>query len=208
MTALIESHEGPVRSASTRLLPDGAQAAAVRVRGAEALVFHRLDHAEHARREEAKAGWLDEFRPLEMLVNLPVGMRVPRASLGAQLRPEIRLLPAGAAVYDRVSVTRLAVRPLRVDLVVARAPSWRSGMDLASQFAPFARRAMLLEKVPRNIDELLMEADFYGVGVFMARRNGVEMLVEPGEHRMLRYTTAAWRFTEQIYRAIMESGAA
>lgn len=208
MTALIESHEGSVRSASTTLLPEGALAAAVHLRRAEALVFHRLDHSEHARRQDAEAQWLDEFRPLEMLMNLPVGIRVPRSSLGIQLRPEVRLLPRGAAVCDRVSVTRLAVRPLRVDLVVVRAPGWRSGMDLASQFAPFTRRAMLLERVPRNVEELLMEADFYGIGVFVLRQDGLEMLVEPGEYRAVRYTTAAWRFAEQVYRAIMEEPAA
>lgn len=207
MAALIESHEGPVRSASTSLLLQGAEASAVRLRRADCLVFHRLDRTEHARRQAAGAGWLDEFRPLEMLMNLPVGMPVPRASLGARLRPEVRVLPHGAAVRDRHSVTRLAVRPLRVDLVVVRAPGWRSGMDLASQFAPFARRAMVLERVPRNLDELLMEADFYGIGVFAARRGGVQMLVEPAEYRAVRFTTAAWRFAEQAYRAIVEGRA-
>lgn len=207
MAALIESHEGSVRSASTSLLPQGAEASAVRLRRADCLVFHRLDRREHERRQEAEAGWLDEFRPLEMLMNLPVGVPVPRASLGARLRPEVRLLPPGCTVRDRHSVTRLAIRPLRVDLVVVRAPGWRSGMDLTSAFAPFCRRAMVLERMPRNLDELLMEADFYGIGVFAARQGGVQMLVEPAEYRASRFTTAAWRFAEQTYRALVEGRA-
>jgi hypothetical protein len=204
MATLIESHEGSVRSASTSLVPQGAEASVIRLRRADCLVFHRLDRVEHARREAAGAAWLDEFRPLEMLMNLPVGIPVPRSSLGAALRPEVRLLPHGAAVSDRRSVKRLAVQPLKIDLVVVRAPGWRSGMDLASQFAPFCRRAMVLERVPHNLDELLMEADFFGIGVFVPRRGGAQMLVAPAEYRALRFTTAAWRFAEQVYRAVFE----
>lgn len=205
MTALIESHESSVRSASPTLLPVGCEAAAVRLRGADCLVFHRVDRAEHDRRTGTQAGWLDDFRPLELLMNLPVGLRVQRSSLEPALRPEIRLLPRGAAKADRLSVTRLAVQPLRVDLIVVRAPGWKSGMDLTTQFAPFTRRAMFFERVPREIDELLLEADFYGVGVFALRDGMVQMLVKPTEYKPLRYTTAAWRFAEQTYRLITES---
>jgi hypothetical protein len=206
MAALTESHGTSVRSASNALLPAGCEAVPLRLWGADALVFHRIDRAEHARRSAADAQPLDEFRPLEMLMTLPVGIPVPRASLGPTLRSEVRFLPRGAAVWDRQTVTRLAVRPVRVELVVVRAPGWRSGMDLASQFAPFCRRAMLLERVPGRFEESLMEADFYGIGVFTPSDGGVEMVVEPVEYRPRRHTTAAWRFGEEIYRRIVEAG--
>lgn len=179
--------------------------APLRLRAADCLVFHRLDRVEHERRVAADAGWLDDFRPLEMLMNLPVGERVPRASLGANLQPEIRRLPKGCAEIDRQSVTRLAVRPLRVDLVVAQAKSFRPGLHAASQFAPFSRRAMLLPKVPRGVEEKLFEADFYGVGVLVQNGDVVRMLLEPAPWRALRHTSAGWRFAEEVYRLVVTS---
>lgn len=193
----------PVQTAVTGLLPAGCAMASLRLHAADCLVFHRLDCAEHDRRVAADAGWLDDSRPLETLMNLPVGERVPRTSLGAELRPEIRRLPKGCAEIDRQFVTRLAVRPLRVDLIVARAKVFRAGLHAASQFAPFSRRAVLLEKVPRKFDEKLFEADFWGVGVLVADGDGVRMLVEPGGYKALRHTTAAWRFAEQVYRPVV-----
>lgn len=199
MTAFLDS-DTPVRAAVADVLPAGCDMAPLRLRAADCLVFHRLDRVEHERRGAADAGWLDDFRPLEMLMNLPVGERVSRASLGAELRPEIRRLPKGCAAVDQQLVTRLAVRPLRVDLIVARAKTFRVGLHAASQFAPFSRRAMLLPKPPRKLDEKLLEADFWGVGVLVADGNDVQVLVKPDEYKPLRYTTAAWRFAEQVYR--------
>lgn len=139
-------------------------------------------------------------------MNLPVGETVLRSSLSPEMRPEIRRLPVGAAAVDRASVTRLAVRPLRVDLIVAHATTFRRGLNAASQFAPFSRRAMLLEKEPRNLDEKLFEADFYGVGVIVPDGNdGVRMLLEPAQWRAIRHTTAGWCFAEEVYRKLYEA---
>jgi hypothetical protein len=194
-----------VRSVLSGILPPNCNAARIRLHGADALVFHRLDHAEHNRRTDALAGWLDDSRPLETLMNLPAGFPVQRASLEPALRPEIRRLPKGAAVVDSLSVTRLAVRPLRVDLIVVRARGWKSGLNGASQFAPFSRRAMLLERVPKDVDEKLFEASFYGIGVLVADGEaGVRMLLEPSEWRAIRHTTAAWRFAEEVYRKVVD----
>jgi hypothetical protein len=176
--------------------------------GADALVFHRIDAVEHERRAQVDAAPLDAFRPLEMLMSLPVGVAVPRASLSARLQPEVRILPRGSAAWDHMAVTRLAIRPIRVDLVLVRAPGWRGGLGLAGQFSPFARRAMVLERVPRRIDELLIEADYHGIGVFVPRGQSVEMLLAPAPYRPARFTTAAWRFAEQVYRQLAESGRA
>lgn len=191
----------------TGILPPDCDGARIRLHRADALVFHRLDHVEYDRRTAAQAGWLDDSRPLEVLMNLPAGFPVQRASLEPALRPEIRRLPRGAAVVDKSNVTRLAVRPLRVDLIVVRARGWKNGLNMASQFAPFSRRAMLLERVPKDVDEKLFEASFYGIGVLVADGNdGVRMLLEPSEWRAIRHTTAAWRFVEEVYRKIVEQG--
>lgn len=195
----------PVHAAVAGLLPAGCDMTPMRLCRADCQVFYRLDHVECERRTGVQAGWLDSFRPLEALMNLPVGETVPRSSLSPEMRPEIRRLPQGCADIDRASVTRLAVRPLRVDLIVAHAKTFRVGLHAASQFAPFSRRAMLLEKMPQKLDEKLFEADFYGVGVMVPDGNdGVRMLLEPAQWRPIRHTTAGWCFAEEVYRKVIE----
>lgn len=198
--------DDPIRTAVAALLPAGCDMTPMRLCRADCQVFYRLDHVEHDRRTAAQAGWLDSFRPLEALMNLPVGETVPRSLLSREMRPEIRRLPQGSVAVDRASVTRLAVRPLRVDLIVVPAATFRRGLNAASQFAPFSRRAMLLPKVPCGLDEKLFEADFYGVGVMVPDGNdGVRMLLEPAPWRAIRHTTAGWCFAEEVYRKVCET---
>ena len=179
-----------------------SRTAPLRLWGADVLVFHELDEVEHKRRLATNAQPLDAFRPLEVLVTLPVRVPVLRVSLTSACWSEISRLPRGAVSADGETVTRLAVRPLRVELVVVRASSWGRGMDLASQFAPFCRRAIFLERVPARASELMMQADFYGVGVFVRGADDVAMEVSPAPYRPRRQTTAAWRFAEEIYRRV------
>src|SRR4051812_38154538 len=118
---------GSVRAASRALLEPGGQARTVSVFGSEALCFYRLDEAEHARREQVPVARLDHMADLECLLTLPVGIPVPLESLDSAARRAVRLLPTGAADRERTTVTRRAVRPLRVDLAVVRASGWHQG---------------------------------------------------------------------------------
>ncbi|MFI5680031.1 hypothetical protein [Streptomyces cellulosae] len=191
-----------VRTASAALLEAGAQTQVASLQGVEALFFYRLDSAEHARRRHAAAARLDRMVALETLLALPVGIPVPLALLDASQRRAVRALPAGCADRDRTSVIRRAVRPARIDLAVVRATGWRQGLRDAGRFAPFCRRAMLLTRRPAHLDEALAEADFYGIGVFLAIGDGVEMVLEPAPYRPLRHTAAAWCFVEELYQLL------
>ncbi|MEU9067935.1 hypothetical protein AB0D60_13740 [Streptomyces sp. NPDC048306] len=198
---------GSFRAASRALLEPGGQARTVSVLGVEALCFYRLDEAEHARREEVSAARLDHMADLESLLTLPVGIPVPLASLDPAARSAVRTLPAGAVDRDRKTATRRAVRPLRVDLAVVRASGWRQGLERAAEFAPFCRRAMLLDRRPSRLDDVLVEADFYGIGVFLAAGNDVEMVLEPEDYRPRRHTAAAWWFVEDLYQRLRSASA-
>ncbi|MFJ8637482.1 hypothetical protein [Streptomyces sp. NPDC093568] len=191
-----------VRTASAALLEAGSQTKVASLQGTEALFFHRLDATEHARRQEVAAERLDRMAVLETLLTLPVGIPVPLASLDAGQRRAVRALPAGAADRDRTTVTRRAVRPVRVDLAVVRVGGGRQGLRGAGRFAPFCRRAMLLTRRPAHLEELLAEADFYGIGVFLATEHGVEMMLAPEEYRPERHTAAAWCFVEELYQLL------
>jgi hypothetical protein len=193
---------GSVREASRALLEPSVQARPLSVLGTEALCFYRLNEDEHARREEASAARLDKLPDLESLLMLPVGIPVPLQSLDPLARREVRGLPTGAVERDRKAVTRRAVRPLQVDLAVVRASGWRRGLERAGQFAPFCRRAMLLDRRPARLDEVLVEADFYGIGVFIASGAEVELALEPEDYRPPRHTAAAWWFVEDVYQRL------
>lgn len=193
---------GGVRAASATLLQPGTQARVLSVEGAEALCFYRLDDAEHERRKRVSAARLDEMGALEALLALPVGVRVPLASLDRRARREVVALPAGSVVRDARSVIRQAVRPLRMDLAVVRASGWRSGLEAAGRFAPVCRRAMVLKRLPAETHELLLEANFYGVGVFVGADDGMEMVLEPRDYRPVRHTAAAWWYVEELYQRV------
>lgn len=194
--------DGSVRAATAPLLKSDGLAKVMPALGTEALFFYRMDTAEHERRASVGAARLDRMHPLETLMSLPVGLPVPLSALAQRERRAVRTLPAGAADRDRVTVTRRAVRPLHVDLAVVRASGWKRGLEEAGRFAPYCRRAMLLTRRPARMSEALVEADFYGIGVFLVADDEVEMVLEPRDYRPLRHTAAAWSFVEELYQRV------
>lgn len=210
MTTLASASVGTsVRDASAVCLGADAQAVPLHLQGSNALVFYRLDAAEAQRRRSNRAVRLDRLPVLETLLQLPAGVPIALRDLPASVRAGIRALPAGAASVagprGRQEVTRRAVRPLAVDLVVVRASGlgWKSGLERASRFAPFCARAVLLDSsVPRH-DDLLMEASFYGIGVLLADEAGdIAMALEPEPYRPPCHTAGAWWFVEDVFQRL------
>lgn len=190
---------GPVRAASADLLAPNCKTSLTSVLGTQALLFYRLDEREHRRRRRSSASQIDSWATLETLMELPVGEAVPLASIPNEERKRIRSLPSWVAHRDQRMVLRHAVRPLSLDLAVVKVSNWRRGLELAGRFAPYCRRAMLLERAPTQIDEVMMEASFYGIGILVGTGDNVEMLLEPRPYRPERHTAAAWQFIEQLY---------
>ncbi|MFE2470094.1 hypothetical protein [Streptomyces mirabilis] len=193
-----------VRAASAALLDPAALSVSLQLMGSQALLFYRLDEEECARRARVSAARLDSLDALQTLLELPVDEPVALASLPARLRSAVRRLPAGAAETDRREVTRRAVRPLTIDLAVVRANAvgWRGGLEQAGRFAPFCRRALLLDSAPPAAEETLMEAAFYGIGILVADGESVDLLLEPRSYTPRRHTPAAWCFTEEFHHRI------
>ena len=193
-----------VQRASAALLSEGVLAAPMLLKGSDALVFYREDQGECARRRESRAAALDRIDVLATLLQLPVDQPVALASLTPQLRAAVHALPQGAAQVADGQVVRRAVRPLAVDLVVVRStsPGWRDGLVRAGRFAPFARRALLVDPPAGEREDLLMQAAFYGIGLLMPTGSGAELMVEPGTYRPRRYTAAAWCFVEEFHQRL------
>ena len=101
------------------------------------------------------------------------------------------------------TVTRLAVPPVRVTKAVVTARNWRRGLHDATQFAPYCMRALFIPKRPTDLDELMLEASFYGVGVGILGPDAVEWVSAPAEFRPTRFTTSSWLFTEHVFQQLL-----
>ncbi len=172
--------------------------------GVRALMSYTVDETEHTRRcrswDERSA--ITDPDVLELLLSLPVGAPVPTATLTPREWGGLRVTPPWAAtVSDSGSVTRWAVPPVTVDLATVEAPaSWRKGLEKAGRFTPFCARRMLIKRRPRDAEEMLTQADFYGVGVTLGRGDLAEVLLPPAPWKRLRVTAAGWVFQERVYR--------
>ncbi|MFE3234463.1 hypothetical protein ACFXKJ_20395 [Kitasatospora indigofera] len=187
-----------VREAALPQVPAESEGVMVSVLGTRALLLHRVDETEHERRQAAGAERLDSIPVLECLLGLPVGLPLAVGSLPEQAA--VRGLPHGAVEWDADRVTRRAVRPLAVDLAVVRAAGGRTDLERAGRFAPFCRRAVLFDEIPRaGFDEILVEAAFFGIGVLVNEPDGIRIAVEPEAYRPQRHTAAAWHFVEELY---------
>ncbi|MET9225684.1 hypothetical protein [Lentzea sp. NPDC003310] len=145
---------------------------------------------------------------LDALMSLPLDQPVAVKDLTTRQRQLLRAAPLGAVEIDRLQVTRRAVAPLQVRFALLAAKDWASGLERAGQFAPHCERALLLRELPRDNSELLMQASFYGVGVFVLQGAELERVVEPSPYVRVRHTPAHWWFAEEAYAQIRASGAA
>jgi len=170
------------------------------VLGTEALICYSLNGAEHARRVGVGAGALSSPDVLEMLLGLPVAMPVPVRSLTERERVALRAVPHGSVCVQDGQVTRHAAAPLTVDLALVGARTWRKGLEVAGRFAPFCARAMVLPGRPTDLEEMRIQADFYGVGVIVVSDQATQVLVEPTPFHRVRHTAAGWQFVEMVYR--------
>ncbi|WP_370355158.1 hypothetical protein [Catenulispora sp. EB89] len=165
-------------------------------------VAYRLNQQEHSRRLDAGLGSLCASDQLDMLLGLPSGLPVPVESLTARERRTLRRIPSGALERSGHLVQRHAVQPLMVDMVLVPVRGWRSGLQDAGRFAPFAMRMMSLTSAPSDVQSLVLEASYYGIGVLVADGDDQEVLVPPRPFIRRRHTAAGWQFVEQVYQQV------
>lgn len=194
--------EDSVQAASRRiadLVPAESKWTTVRMFGSDVMIAYGRDQAEHGRRMDCGMGALLSPEHLELLMSLPIGWPVPVRSLSYREQRLLRRLPKGIVRVADGAVERLAVSPIKVDLAIIRAATWRSGLERAGRFAPFTARMMWLPRLPLDTDVLLREASGYGIGVLTGSADKAEVVVAPPRFVRRRFTTAGWLFTEQVY---------
>jgi hypothetical protein len=202
MTGTAETLAQAVHVPSNGLPPGVTHAKFVSIMGVSALVRYRLDEHEVARRADSRLGALSSPDVLNLLLDLPLGLPVPVASLTTWERSALRGMPRGAVSITKGEVTREAVAPVVVDLAIVPARTWRTGLHDAGRFAPFCARLMVLGKPPKDLAELNRQAGFYGIGVAVADGAEPQLLVAPEPFRRLRFTVASWQFLEHVYRQV------
>ncbi|MEU7646877.1 hypothetical protein [Streptomyces huasconensis] len=184
------------------LVPRDANLAVVEAEGAKVVAAYRFEAGERERR--AAAGMTPLTRPdaLNLLMALPLGEPVPAESLSDRERRVLQGLPKGAVVRRAGSITRLATRPVHIDMVFVPGRSWESAMEQAERFTPFTARSVLIDGILRQKDEAVMRADFYGIGLLHVQGDAVEVVVPPSPFVRRRHTVAGWKFLEDIHRQL------
>ena len=92
---------------------------------------------------------------------------------------------------------RLLAPPVRVHQVTVRARDGRIGLEAASRFAPYARRAVELP-VAAVTELVMLDAALYGIGIHVRDRGEVRELVPAEPFVVRKWTWASWLFSEQV----------
>lgn len=180
------------------LVPEDSRTALVNVLGMQALVAYQVDERERRRRALARAQSLLRPEVLELLMSLPLDEPVPLASLTSAEQRTLARVPQGAVSQQEGVVVRHAVQPIRVDLALVPCRGWESALERVGRFAPFCARVILVNGPLRRRQEAMLQTDFYGIGLLIARGDGVEVLVPPRPFVRKRFTAASWRFLEEV----------
>ncbi|WP_017627118.1 hypothetical protein [Nocardiopsis chromatogenes] len=175
----------------------------LRVLGVPALLLFRPDAAEVRRRVDTGQPPILRLGVLEALMGLPLGEPVPDKALTERERYLLRAAPRAALRRDGPDVVRLASAPLRVEMVVVEAPSWRTALRRAGRFPPTSARVAVAGRRPRDGTVAAYEADYYGIGLGARCRGGtgegggVCALVAPAPG-LRRHTAVTWKFSELV----------
>lgn len=185
-----ESEFATVRDVQVRLLGVDVTAAYVEVAD------------ERQRRADVLLGPLLGYADLCALAELPVDLPVPVRSVDRDAAHRLAALPFGAVDVEAGAFTRRAVEAVRVREVVHQGARWSTALEQVSRFAPYARRSVVLPRMPRNVARVRTDAAYYGVGVCVDTGADREWIAAPAPCRPRRYTPACWLFDETLLAAM------
>ncbi|HKS46382.1 MAG TPA: hypothetical protein VJT49_14975 [Amycolatopsis sp.] len=168
-------------------------------------VAYQVDPAESQRRRAGGHGAVTELGIIDALLGLPTGIPVPWTAVSDRDRRRLRRAPSGAVESRGDQLVRQATVPLTVRFALVAARQWRDGLVKAGRFAPYCCRAMLLSRVPGDLDEAKVQAAFYGIGIYLVSRGELTTVVVPEPFTESRHSPAQWWFAEEVYRQVSDS---
>ncbi|CPT91622.1 Uncharacterised protein [Mycobacteroides abscessus] len=172
-----------------------------RITGGRADAFIRVDSNEHRRRQALGLGAVPHLGVLDLLMDLPLGEPIRIGSLNESERWALDRVPPGVVALEGQWVTRVC-RPV-ADVVAAVMWGGRleSLLRRISVFSAACQRIVVLDRMPRRLEDIAWQAQLSGTGVWVRSHDDVIELIRP-EPVALRYFKAArWRFGEYGYRA-------
>jgi hypothetical protein len=167
-----------------------------------AAIVH-ADPEETARRAAVGLGPLTDYRLVDALAQLPLNCPVAWDDLDPVVSAVLDCAPPGVVHADTTHVRRLWRPALSVTGVLVASTDWRAGFEQVGIFAPDAARGLVLIGHPRHPDQLLHEAQRFGIGVVVASLQDAEaqLLSAPRADRPLRPSPRHWRFLEAVFAA-------
>ncbi|MDQ0771612.1 hypothetical protein QF026_000078 [Streptomyces aurantiacus] len=171
----------------------------------QVMLAYRWNDDEHARRQAASAGPLDDLWLLDALLKLPVGRTVALTSLAGRDR---RLLERGEPVQacERRAemVVRWAVPPLSVDLAVVRSEHTGPEALDVMPFGAYVPQAIWLDAPMDGSGQLQAEAARYSTGVVHWQGADEPRVLVPVQPLAEAHETAAgWQFAEHAYARLL-----
>ena len=169
------------------------------------LVCYRAHTEEWKRRQHVGAGAVLSIGVLDFLMELPADSPVPVAALARRDRQMLRTLPHGTVDVANGHVTRRFVPAVTPLLVIVQAREWERGLRYASRFGAYLPRAVAVRALPDDADAAILEASYYGIGVFVHSGPQVREVVPPEEVLDWEPTPAWWWFCESVYRQVADT---
>jgi hypothetical protein len=165
-----------------------------------------LNVYELRRREHRRSKPILSLDLLNLLLTMPLSSPIRADDLSDYdwrlLRTGSRIGAVDIARADGVSyATRRAAPPLDVRHVTVTANHWRRGLSVASRFAPYGSRELVLGHLPEDDFELRLKADYLGVGISLrgdSPEAPLHRVIEPAAFAPARYTGASWLFAERL----------
>lgn len=179
--------------------------ATVRLRGLEVEVAVETDLAEmELRRSEGLDLSALGHSQLGALLSAPRWAGVDFASLSDACQAMVRAYPELVEFGLDGSVRRRVGPPVWVEMVTLTASNWRNGLRAVGRFAPYSARRLRLGSEPRDLDELLVQASYWGVGVQVIIDGKVENVADAETFSPYRYTGASWAFAELTFAEVFK----
>jgi hypothetical protein len=183
--------------------------APVRVRGVAAHAVLTVVPDEHLRRRRlGGVPACEDLQALDVLLSLPAGLDVPLSVLTPVERRRLRRCPPHMVrTAAGRSVLRLGVVPAAVSLMLVCGERLSACLlRAAGRFGAYTSTAVLVGSPPRD-DDLMVQADWYGVGVLQAREDPPVLWLPPRPFVPASHSASGWRFAEQVYTQAVLTGA-
>ena len=159
---------------------------------------------EVSRRATYGLGALDHPATLEALTTLPIGEPVRWSLLTTRQQRVLRGAPPGVIERCGGEVTRLVGPPARLRAVLVNGRDADRTLTAASMFAPYCQRSVALPEHAVS-EVVLLEAAYFGIGVYASSRDVCRLVAEPAEYVVRRWTWAQWLFQEQAWAQCLMS---